>query len=142
MGWRLATRCPDCNAENCEEQFHRFLALEYTDMRYGAVHHLTVAAYMLQHPGRLSEDGWYAMRQTLTGFLVHGQNPAEQLSQMTRRMDSGARSWSLSKGPRKSLPSPFTWSLTITAVDASDPVQYCADIEAWARSVLTDAQKL
>lgn len=138
----MTTTCPDCNAENCEEQFHRFLALEYTDMRYGAVHHLTVAAYMLQHPARLSRDGWRAMRQTLTDFLIHGENPAERLKQLNKDMDSGARSWSLSKGPRKSLPAQFTWSQTITAVDASDPAQYREDIETWARSVLADASKL
>ena len=33
-------------------------SLEYVDPAYGAVHHLTVAAYMLQHSSQLSREGW------------------------------------------------------------------------------------
>lgn len=51
--------CQECGAlctveNNCVERFQRYMALEMTDAAYGEVHHLTVAAYMLQHlHGRL-----------------------------------------------------------------------------------------
>lgn len=134
--------CEQCNAVGCEERFHAFLALEFADAGYGVVHHLTVAAYMLQHPQQLSMDGWRMMRETLRAFLVEGVSPAQRRKQVRHKMDSGARSWSVRKGPRLVLPDEFAWSQTIAAIDDSSPEQYCSDIEAWARSVLADAEKL
>lgn len=135
-------RCEQCGAVDCEEQFHTFLALEYTDEGYGAVHHLTVPAYMLQHPQQLSADGWRMMRETLRAFLVEGVSPVELRKQARDKMDSGNRSWSVRKGPRMVLPEGYTWSQTINDIDDSTPEQYCRDVERWARSVLTDAEKL
>jgi hypothetical protein len=39
--------CPECGApdNNCETRYHECLVKEFTDADYGAVHHLTVAAY-------------------------------------------------------------------------------------------------
>ena len=56
-------------AETCEQAWGECLALEFSDPEYGAVHHLTVSAYMLQHPGRLSAGGWWAERRLLAEFL-------------------------------------------------------------------------
>ena len=73
------TACPECGAAEtrCEAQFHRFLALEYSDAAYGAVHHLTVAAYMLQHSSKLTAEGWLFERDLLKRFLVVGASPSE-----------------------------------------------------------------
>lgn len=134
--------CQQCGGVGCEERFHGFLALEYTDERYGVVHHLTVPAYMLQHPQQLSREAWRMMRETLRTFLVEGVSPAQRRKQVREKVDSGARSWSMRKGPRMMLPEAFAWSETISGVDSSTPEQYCKDVEAWARSVLVDAETL
>lgn len=135
-------RCRQCHAAGCEDRYHAFLAREYVDPRYGAVHNLTVAAYMLQHPDKLSEDGWRAMRDTLRAFLVEGRSTQQHRARIRQDVSSSNRSWSLKKGPRLVLPPGFSWSQTIENVDDATPDRYCADIEAWARAVLADAETI
>lgn len=52
--------CSECGAADnlCKSRFDEFLALEFSDMGYGTVHNLTVAAYMIQHSSKLSLEGW------------------------------------------------------------------------------------
>jgi hypothetical protein len=56
--------CPECGAPNaaCATRFDECLVLEFSNAGYGAVHHLTVAAYMLQHSSKLTREGWLHMR--------------------------------------------------------------------------------
>ena len=51
--------CPECGAPEtlCKTRYDKFLMLEFTDAGYGAVHHLTVAAYVLQHFSQLTRGG-------------------------------------------------------------------------------------
>jgi hypothetical protein len=138
------SQCPECGApiteeDNCTDRFYRFLILEFSDPEYGAVHHLTVAAYMLQHPSRLSRKGWQEMRALLSQFLDQGLSPQAQRARMRAEVDSGRRTWSLMKGPRLQLPAGYAWSLTILSVVESDAAQYRLDIERWARQALRDA---
>ncbi|CAN5742496.1 hypothetical protein BH23ACT5_BH23ACT5_16360 [soil metagenome] len=51
--------------ELCVEAWGECLALEIADVRYWALHHLTVSAFMLQHPRRLSLRGWMEERPML-----------------------------------------------------------------------------
>lgn len=136
----MSERCAQCGGVGCEERFHSFLALEFVDPQYGAVHHLTVAAYMLQHPERLSEVGWRYMRDTLRAFLVEGRTAPEHRAAIRDQVAGDKRTWSLKKGPRLTLPAGFTWSQTIASVDDADGASYRRDIEAWAQSVLADAE--
>jgi hypothetical protein len=141
----MNTHCPECGTpwtseEGCTQRFHHFLALEMTDPEYGTVHHLTVAAYLLQHPGQLSRPGWLAMRDLLKEFLSDENfTPSQARAGNRRAVDSQNRSWSFTRGERLVLPAGFTWSRTILSVDSTTPVQYRQDIEVWARSVLDDA---
>ncbi len=134
--------CAQCGAVGCEERYYSFLAREFVDAGYGAVHHLTVAAYMVQHPARLSQEGWRAMRDTLRAFVAEGRSPQEQRAAMRDLAAGEKRAWSITKGPRQTLPPGFRWSSDITAVDDSDAATYCRDIEAWARQVLADAEAI
>ena len=64
------TVCPECGAKStpeisCQTIFDECLIKEFTEPDFGAVHHLTVAAYMLQHSSKLSREGWLSMRQLL-----------------------------------------------------------------------------
>lgn len=136
------TVCPSCRATACEELFHRFLALEFNDPAYGAVHHLTVPAYMLQHPHRLSQEGWRQMRATLHAFLVEGRTPQAHRAALRDSVSSSNRTTSLKNGPHQPLPAAFTWSQTIAAVDHTTPQRYRQTIEQWARAVLSDAQSI
>lgn len=140
----MTSYCPDCGApineeDSCTNRFYRFLAPELADAEYGVVHHLTVAAYMLQHPNRLSKRGWQAMRELLAQALDPGLTPEALRAKMRSEVDSGRRSWSLVKGPRPQPPAGSTWSLTILSVDETNPAQYRAGIEQWARQALIDA---
>jgi len=142
----MPDQCPECGApgdreETCRERFERFLALEFSDPAYGAVHHLTVAAYMLQHPARLSARGWYATRTTLTRFLVEGLSPEELRRLGGRAVDSLRRTWSFVKGPRVALPAGCAWQSTILGVDDSTAAAYCQTVRAWANRTLHDANR-
>ena len=139
--------CPECGAiwseeDNCTARFQRFMALEMTDSAYWAVHHLTVAAYMLQHPRQLSLRGWQEMRNLLKRCVVEGVSPAAIRAQNRKIMDSVKREWSLKKGPRLQLPADFSWTLTILSVDDSTSEQYRQDIERWARQALEEALQI
>ena len=69
--------CPECGAPDnlCQTRFDEFLALEFSDMRYGAVHNLTVATFMLQHSSRMSKEGWLYERDLLREFIVEKKSP-------------------------------------------------------------------
>ena len=95
--------CPECGAsrrpgESCQDRFHQCLALEYEDWTgYGSVHPLSVPAYMLQHPGQYSREGWLEARRLLAAFLA-GQSPAEVRQRSRSRLDSGHRPWRMTGG--------------------------------------------
>jgi len=138
--------CSECGAawtkeDNCTERFHRFMALEMTDPGYGVVHHLTVAAYMLQHPSKLSLRGWREERDLLKQFLLEGVTP-KMVRARRRDYDRGRRDWSLKKGPRLELPQGFSWTSSIMSVDESTSEQYRQDVQRWANSVVEDALKI
>ncbi len=136
--------CPTCGApaidgEACRDRFDRLLALELTDPAYGVVHHLTVPAYYLQHPGLLSARGWPTMRDLLGRFLNDGATPADVRARFRREMAAGSRDWSVTLGPSLELPPGFAWRVTILTIDPADPDAYPAAITAWTRLVLADA---
>jgi len=143
----MTVTCQECGAPcshevNCTARFHRFMALEMTSPAYGAVHHLTVAAYMLQHPSQLSKRGWQEMRELLRQIVLDDLRPSTVRTQRRSEFDSRKRDWSLSKGQRMMLPATFVWTLTILNVDASTSEQYCREVERWARQVFIDASSL
>lgn len=74
----MSMDCPECGAEEaaCESRFHECLALEFQNPAYGAVHHLTVTAYMLQHSSQLTREGWLHERELLRQFIIDDKPPA------------------------------------------------------------------
>lgn len=137
-----ATHCPECGGqltaeETCTDRYHACMALELTDPAYGAVHHFTVPAYMLQHPSQLSADGWQAMAQILHEFLVAGVSPARMRQLIQQQQKTQRKSFSLVKGRGAERPS-WTWRKTIMDVRLDNPDVYCADIRAWAEAVHND----
>jgi hypothetical protein len=134
--------CPECGApaSACAARFDEFLALEFTDADYGAVHHLTVAAYMLQHSSKLTREGWLHMRQLLREFLIENKPPAFIRKQNKDFVDSGKRQFKITSKDGLPVIDKTAWAKTILDVRADNAETYCTDVTEWARAVLDDAE--
>ena len=135
----MPTVCPHCSARwtdaSCQDAFDRALSLEFTDAAYGAVHHLTVSAFMLQHD-RYSHRGWLAARSLLEEFVRHGLDPTD-----ARERWPGAKG-SSTRGPGFARFGDITWTRTMADVRMDDPGEYGEDVAAWALSVLEDSTEV
>jgi hypothetical protein len=138
------SKCPECGApENlCQTRFDEFLVLEFTDAGYGAVHHLTVAAFMVQHSSKMTPEGWRYERDLLREFLVEKKTPAAIRKQIKDTVDSGKRTFKFKS--RTGLPAihKSSWTKTILDVRAENAEVYRQDINAWATAVLEDAEQV
>ena len=135
--------CPECGAPDsaCEARFHECLALEFQDPGYGAVHHLTVTAYMLQHSSKLTREGWLHQRELLREFLVENKPPAF-IRRQNKDLDSGKRTFKIKSKDGKPVINKNIWIKTILDVRMNEAETYCEDVIAWARSVLEDVEGL
>jgi hypothetical protein len=135
--------CPECSAPDslCKDRFDEFLVLEFTDTGYGAVHHLTVAAYMVQHSSKLTREGWLFERDLLREFLVENKPPAYIRKQNKDVVDSGKRTFKIKSKTGVPVINKTTWTKTILDVRSENSEVYCEDINVWARSVLDEAEK-
>ena len=136
--------CPECGAkvlygQTCIDYFHACMEKEFTDAEYGAVHHLTVPTYMLQHPSQLSRQGWLEMRKILVEFVIEGKSIPEMRLQVRTSADSSKRVFSFRKG-EPIVFSNVVWSRTIADICLDEAMTYCADITALAQSVVTDTE--
>jgi len=133
--------CPECGApgQRCSTCFDEFLVLEFSDPAYGAVHHLTVAAYMLQHSSRLTREGWLYERDLLKEFLVEKKPPTLIRRQNKDKVDSGKRTFRFKSKDGRPVINKTTWILTILDVRPDNAEVYCEDVTAWAQSVLEEA---
>ena len=135
-------KCPECGAEDCQTCFDEFLVLEFTDTGYGSVHHLTVAAYMLQHSSKLTREGWLHERELLREFLIENKPPAFVRKQNKDLVDSGKRTFKIKSRDGKPVISKTAWTKTILDVRTENAEVYCEDINAWAKAVLEDAETI
>ncbi|HET6598006.1 MAG TPA: DUF5946 family protein [Anaerolineales bacterium] len=136
--------CPECGASDslCKERFDAFLVLEFTDAGYGAVHHLTVATFMVQHSSKMTREGWLFERDLLREFLVENKPPAYIRKQNKDIVDSGKRKFKIKSRDGKPIIDKTTWTKTILDVRSENAEVYCENITAWARSVLEDSEGL
>ena len=136
--------CPECSAPDnlCQARFDEFLILEFTDAGYGAVHHLTVAAFMLQHSSKMTREGWMYERDLLREFIVEKKSPAAIRRQIKDTVDSGKRTFKFKSKTGVPVISKSTWTKTILDVNAENEEVYCEDITAWARSVLEESEAI
>jgi hypothetical protein len=133
--------CPECGAPDslCKERFDEFLILEFTDAGYGAVHHLTVATYMVQHSSKMTPEGWKYERDLLREFLVEKKTPAMIRKQIKDTVDSGKRTFKFKSKTGIPVINKTTWNKTIVDVRSENADVYCEDITSWAMAVLADA---
>ena len=136
--------CPECGAPDnlCQTRFDEFLVLEFTDACYGAVHHLTVAAYMLQHSSKLTREGWLHERELLREFLVEKKTPALIRKQIKSTVDSGKRTFKFKSKTGVPVINKTTWAKTILDVRVENAEAYREGITAWARSVLEETEAI
>ena len=135
----MTVKCPECGALDnaCETRFHEFLVKEFEEAGYGAVHHLTVTAYMLQHSSKLTRDGWLYERELLREFLVENKPPAFIRRQNKDLVDSGKRKFKIKSKDGIPIINKTTWTKTILDVRKENAEIYCADVNAWARSAVS-----
>lgn len=136
--------CPECGAPDslCQTRFDEFLVLEFTDAGYGAVHHLTVAAYMLQHSSKLTPEGWLFERELLQEFLIEKKAPAYVRKQNKNVVDNGKRKFKIKSKTGLPVIDKTVWRKTILDVRTENAEMYCGDVTAWASSVLEEAEVL
>ena len=136
--------CPECGVSDnlCQTRFDEFLVLEFTDAGYGAVHHLTVATYMIQHSSKLTREGWLFERNLLREFLMEKKPPAYIRKQNKDVVDSGKRKFKIKSKTGMPVIDKTSWKKTILDVRAENAELYCEAITAWARSVLEEAEQV
>ena len=136
--------CPECGAPGsaCETRFNEFLVLEFTEAGFAAVHHLTVATYMLQHSSKLSREGWLQMRELLREFLLENKSPAFIRKQNKDFVDSGKRRFKIKSKDALPVIHKDTWTKTILDVLYNDSDTYCSGVNEWALSTLKEAEEL
>lgn len=136
--------CPDCGApdNSCEPRFHEFLVKEFEDAGYGAVHHLTVAAHMLQHSSKLTREGWLHERELLREFLVENKPPAFIRKQNKDLVDNGKRKFKIKSKDGLPVINKTAWTKTILDVRMENAEVYGEDVTAWARSALAESERI
>lgn len=142
----MNSNCPLCGGkmgslEQCRERFDACLAYEYEQpSSYGAVHHLTVICYMLQH-NAYTVGAWWEARSMLVRCMREDRTP-----QQTRRQDQARsgnrRRGSITRGARLERFDDIHWTSTIADVRTGAPEPYCDDVRRWAASLIEDTELL
>jgi hypothetical protein len=126
----------------CSECFNECLALEFSDAAYSTVHHLTVAAYLVQHSSKLTREGWLYERNLLKEFLVKNKPPAFIRQQNRDLVDSGKRTFKIKSKDGKPVINMTEWTRTILDIRMGKAETYCVSVMDWAKSVLEDTEKI
>ena len=136
--------CPDCGApvadgETCRAMFDALLALEYEfPEAFGAVHHLTVAAYQLQHPRGFSREAIRGWERLIADSLDGLATPADFLRRARYQFSGSTRVREPGAEPPEGWPR--TWEMTVadavvppgSVVDAAGHVDR---VTRWAESI-------
>jgi hypothetical protein len=134
--------CPDCggpqSAATCLERFHALLAFENEHPpAFGAVHHLTVACYYLQHPRGYTREA-LEMWRTAVADCLSGRVSVQKLRRKAKAQFEGAKRV---REPDALPPSgwPTTWLKTLNDVIAPGEslavAEYIDRAMTWAKSV-------
>lgn len=133
--------CPSCGAihdddRRCIDDFHQMLYWESEDPARGAVHHLMVLCYHLQHPELYSADGLRGALELLEQFVGQGLSPEQVRRQTRSRVDSAKRDWTVTarEGDRGAYDPPVRWKMTAADVVRAGPDAYVASVGAWAEA--------
>jgi uncharacterized protein DUF5946 len=140
------TPCPDCGAPvagdtTCRALFEQLLAHEYAFPKaFGAVHHLTVAAYSLQHPRGYSRDAIRMWRVMVDESLDGVSTPEDFLIRARMQFGGGVRVREPGSEPPEGWP--HEWPVTVADVvvpenETGDAEGHIARVRRWAGSIRT-----
>jgi hypothetical protein len=121
--------------ETCRTLFERLLAHEYTfPAAFGAVHHITVAAYSLQHPHNYSRDAIRMWRVIIAESLDGLSTPANFLQRARAQFSGGVRVREPGAVPPDGWPHlwPATAADVVGSTDADDHIER---VRQWAESI-------
>jgi hypothetical protein len=137
--------CVECGAQlagfaTCQDDFHELLFWENENPEHGAVHHLLVLCYHLQHPGLYSPKGLEQALHLLVDFLENGLTPEEARRRRQEQVDSSRRTWKLTARPgwQAAYLHPIAWRKRTADIVRAGPDQYPANVRSWAASILAD----
>lgn len=139
------TPCPDCGApvaddRTCRAMFEELLAHEYTfPQAFGAIHHVTVAAYCLQHPRGYSR-GAIDMWRTIVGESLDGLSTPQDFLRRARFQMGSADVRVREPGAEPPENWPTTWPLTVADVvtppgETPDADGHVARVRRWAQAI-------
>jgi hypothetical protein len=124
---------------SCRELFDRLLAHENeSPQSFGAVHHLTVAAYFLQHPRGYSRGAIDMWRIIINESLDGVSTPADFLRRARGQYAGAVRVREAGAEPPPDWPT--SWPLTVADVVARDgetvdAERYTQRVRQWAESI-------
>ncbi len=140
-------QCSQYGAADCREKYGEMLALEFEQPPvFGAVHHLTVICYNIQHPDSFTDEALAWMRSALRSVVEDNLSGPELLKRArgsfggdfkVKRRDARARDRHASV---PCIPERARWSMTVADVRTASPEVYTGDIRAWAKSILKDLE--
>jgi hypothetical protein len=129
--------CEDCGAVvaegkvGCLKIFEEIIAREFSDVRYGRIHRLTVDAYSLQHPDKYMRSG-KSFAAHLTGMSAALEGEAALAT------NQAVQKW-LSMNPQVEKPANIPerrGGLNITYIrSAADADEHVKCVREWARDV-------
>jgi hypothetical protein len=90
----------------------------------------------------MTREGWLFERNLLKEFLVENKPPAYIRKHNKDVVDSGKRKFKIKSKTGLPVIDKTTWRKTILDVRAENADVYCEDINAWARSVLEEAERI
>jgi hypothetical protein len=134
-------RCAECgaalsNGVTCLDCFHQLLAFENENPRaFGAVHHLTVASFYLQHPRGYTAEALAMWKSLLADAISQGTKPVEFLRRARERFEGATRA----RDPQAVAPTgwPTEWPMSVGDViqpgDAPAVDDYISRAMEWAR---------
>lgn len=130
--------CAHCGVPECDARFHACLERDYTDPGYGAVHHLVVGAYMLQHDAYADD-----VRAAMADFvLAHLDEPpsAHTMRRIRAHTDGPARVRRRPDDPPAPAPVRKT-RVTVADVDTTSAEAYRRTVRRWAEAVARDVAR-
>ncbi len=138
----MTSVCPECGAQladgtTCQSIFDSFLALEFSDPAYGAVHFLTVACFMIQH-NRYSDEALAWIQPKLRAHLEDGLAVEDLRRQAAAETRSPERGWKVLRSTQARPLPEVAWQVTIAdvAAHAADAQSYCDWVRRWGAATL------
>ncbi len=143
MTTRPPDDCPECGAPPfaglaCRTMFETLMAYEYEDPACGAVHHITVLCYNLQHLRRFTGEALEWSRAALKTAIERGTSPAYLRRQARDRYEGSQRV--LRAEPAPPPDHPRRWTKTVADVYRPDRLGHADRVYAWARAILADME--